>query len=99
MFQCDKCGLCCLGLDKHEETKDMHNGDGVCIHLDRKTMLCHIYENRPIFCRVDDYFEQGLAGEMSEEEFYRLNYEACEEKKRAWKKKQEKGDPWQQLDT
>jgi Fe-S-cluster containining protein len=28
-----------------------HDGDGYCIHLDRKTYKCKVYENRPVPCR------------------------------------------------
>lgn len=97
MFECDKCGLCCIGLQGHEETKYMHNGDGVCIFLDADTKLCRIYENRPIFCRVDDYFEQQMAGEIGREQYYKENYAACEEKKRAWKEAHGEAAPDQRL--
>lgn len=82
MFECDKCGLCCIGLDKNEATADLHNGDGICKYLDLKTMLCTIYEERPIFCRVDEYFDLYLADKMDKEEFMCLNYEACQLKKK-----------------
>lgn len=82
MFECDKCGLCCTGLDKHENMKEFHGGDGVCFHLNTETMLCDIYESRPLICRVDDFYDAYLKGKMSREEYYRLNYEACKKKKR-----------------
>lgn len=84
MFQCDKCGLCCIGLNRDELTADMHNGDGICKNLDMEHMLCRIYEKRPVFCRVEDFYEQHLADKMEKEEFLRLNYEACEAKKKEW---------------
>lgn len=85
MFQCDQCGLCCIGLDKSEVTADLHNGDGICKHLDLDTMLCKIYEERPIFCRVEEYFDTYLADKMDKDEFIRLNYEACQLKKKEYK--------------
>lgn len=81
MFDCDKCGLCCIGLNKSELTKHMHNGDGICKHLDLDTMLCRIYEERPIFCRVEEYYDKYLKDKMEKETFLRLNAEACELKK------------------
>lgn len=84
MFECDKCGLCCIGLNKNEATAYLHDGDGICRHLDRETMLCTIYEKRPIFCRVEEYYDTYLADEMDREEFMRLNYEACQVKKREY---------------
>lgn len=81
MFECDKCGLCCIGLDKNEATAHLHNGDGICKYLNLENMLCTIYEERPIFCRVEEYFDTYLADKMDKDEFMRLNYEACQLKK------------------
>lgn len=77
MFECDKCGLCCIGLDQNETTAYLHDGDGICRHLNQETMLCEIYEERPIFCRVEEYYDKYLAEQMSKEEFMKMNYEAC----------------------
>lgn len=84
MFDCDKCGLCCIGLDKNEITAEYHNGDGICKHLDMGTMLCDIYEKRPIFCRIDEYYEEYLADKMDRKEYDRLNYKACALKKQEY---------------
>ncbi|TCL59069.1 hypothetical protein EDD76_105246 [Kineothrix alysoides] len=84
MFDCDKCGLCCIGLDRNEITAQLHDGDGICRHLDMETMLCRIYENRPIFCNIEGYYDEFLKDEMEKEEFMRLNYEACLLKKQEW---------------
>lgn len=87
MFTCDKCGLCCMGLEMHEDAKDMHNGDGICYQLDRETMLCKIYDHRPIFCQVDGYYDKYLTDKMTREEYYERNREACELKKKEWREK------------
>ncbi len=84
MFDCDKCGLCCIGLDRNEITAQLHDGDGICRHLDMETMFCRIYENRPIFCNIEGYYDEFLKDEMEKEEFLRLNYEACRLKKQEW---------------
>lgn len=84
MFNCDKCGLCCIGLNKSETTAFLHDGDGICRYLDLDTMLCTIYEKRPLVCRVDEYYDRFLADKMDREEFMRLNYEACELKKKEY---------------
>lgn len=76
-FQCDQCGLCCIGLDKKKITAELHDGDGICRHLDRDTMRCSIYETRPVFCRVDEYYDRCLSDKMSREEYLALTYEAC----------------------
>lgn len=82
MFECDKCGLCCVGLEKNEATNDMHDGDGVCKNLNLEDMSCNIYEDRPIFCRIDDGYDMYFKDIMSKEAFYQLNYNACEKKKK-----------------
>ena len=55
----------------------MAKPDGICKYLDESTNLCTIYNERPIFCRVDDFYEKNLSDKMSREEFYRLNKEIC----------------------
>lgn len=84
MFDCDKCGLCCVGLDRSEATADYHNGDGICKYLNLETMLCNIYESRPIFCRVEEYYEKYLSEQMDKAEYDRLNYAACAVKKKEY---------------
>ena len=76
MFICDKCGLCCRKLDS-ENFKELHDGDGICRYLDKKSNMCSIYENRPIICDIEKGFEMLFKGKMDKEEYYRLNYRAC----------------------
>lgn len=73
-----------MGLNKSELTSKLHNGDGICFHLDREKKTCTIYEDRPYFCRIEEGYDNYFKDTMTKEEFYRLNYEACEEKKRRW---------------
>jgi len=55
----------------------MAKPDGVCKYLDEATNLCTIYNERPIFCRVDELYEKNLSNKMSREDFYRINKEVC----------------------
>jgi Fe-S-cluster containining protein len=49
---------------------------GWCIHFDRSTRLCRIYEQRPRFCRVQpDTFEQMY--QISPEEFCDFAIDCC----------------------
>ena len=73
MFPCDRCGLCC----RHIKRDKMPNENGVCKYLDENTNLCKIYENRPVICRVDDYYERYCKDTMTREEFYAVNLENC----------------------
>ena len=81
MFKCDKCGLCCSNVGSYPLYSDLDRGDGKCRHFDDKTNLCTIYENRPIKCNVDKFYELYYSEKMSKEEFYNLNYEACKKLK------------------
>ncbi len=79
MFKCDKCGQCCRYLDKSEIYKELDRGDGVCIYLVGN--LCGIYEDRPLICRVDEAYYAFFGGLMTKQEYYRLNYHACDKLK------------------
>lgn len=80
-FNCDKCGICCRNMGGISELSDYNGGTGVCIHL-RQDNLCAIYNKRPIWCKVDEYYDQVLSSTMTREEWYRLNEKACLELKR-----------------
>lgn len=75
MFLCDKCGQCCRHVDLSSVYHELDRGDGVCRYL--KGNLCSIYETRPVLCRIDESYEIFFKEKMSKEEYYRLNYAAC----------------------
>lgn len=77
MFPCERCGQCCRRVGETIIGKHLARPDGVCKHLDESTNLCTIYATRPIFCRVDEFYETNFSHEMSREEFYRLNKQLC----------------------
>ncbi|MBR1420540.1 MAG: YkgJ family cysteine cluster protein [Selenomonadaceae bacterium] len=79
MFPCNQCGACCRQIEKIPFAVDMKLPDGSCKYLDHESNLCTIYKSRPIFCRVDDYYDQFLTDKISREDFYRQNLDACEE--------------------
>ena len=77
-FDCSKCGLCCKRISQSAVTRHLDRGDGVCMHLRESDNLCLIYDQRPLFCRVDDgykLFEQ----QMTMSEYYALNSKVCRE--------------------
>lgn len=80
MFECDKCGECCRNLHKSSIYKELHDGDGVCRHL--KGNLCAIYDDRPLFCRIDECYELFFEDTFSYDEYVKLNYKYCEELKK-----------------
>ncbi len=82
VFPCDKCGLCC----RHVNRIELAEKGGVCKYLDLNSNLCSIYEHRPLFCRVDDYYEKYYQDEMTREDFYKLNLEYCKRIKEFWQK-------------
>ena len=76
MFVCDKCGECCRNLHKSPVYKDLHDGDGVCRYLDGN--VCSIYEDRPLYCRINECYEIFYKDTLDYDEYLRLNYESCE---------------------
>lgn len=80
MFECDACGQCCRNLNKSEFYIELDRGDGVCKYLSGN--LCSIYEQRPLFCRVDDCYDLFFYEDMTREEFYKANMVECERLKK-----------------
>lgn len=80
MFKCDCCGCCCRNLSKSELYINLDRGDGVCKYLSGN--LCSIYNDRPLFCRVDECYELFFKDNMPLEEYYRLNQKECEKLKK-----------------
>ena len=77
MFPCERCGCCCRRVGEVFFARHMAKPDGVCKYLDEATNLCTIYNERPIFCRVDELYEKNLSDKISREDFYRINKEVC----------------------
>lgn len=75
MFECDKCSLCCRNLNKSDLYSELDRGDGICRFLDGN--LCSIYDERPLLCRIDESYEAFFKDHITIDEYYRLNYEAC----------------------
>jgi len=83
MFPCDKCGACCRNVYKVQQLKHLALASGICKHLDQETNLCKIYQQRPLHCNVDAYYEMFIKNIMSVEEFYAMNLECCKELKKS----------------
>ena len=81
MFHCDCCGLCCKSISNSPIYQHLDRGDGICKYFDDSTSLCSIYENRPVECNVDAMYELFFKSNMTKEEYYKLNYMACEKLK------------------
>lgn len=84
MFECDKCGECCRNLKGVSVYADLDRGDGTCKYL--KGNLCTIYNERPLFCRVDECYDLFFKKKYTRNEFYLLNYEICDKLKTNLKK-------------
>lgn len=80
MFQCDQCGCCCRNLDKSELYSNLDRGDGICKYLSGNE--CSIYNERPLFCRVDECYQLFFSSYMSLEEYYQLNKDVCKKLKK-----------------
>lgn len=81
MFNCDKCGLCCMQVGKSPIYAELDRGDGVCLYLNETTMLCTIYEKRPLLCNIDETYHEYFHDKMSLCEYYEFNYEVCKKLK------------------
>lgn len=78
-FECNSCGQCCRRVGLNEVTAFLDRGDGICRHLDELSHLCSIYNDRPLVCRVDDYYLAHLTNVVTWEEFVKLNRSICDE--------------------
>ncbi|UXZ05860.1 YkgJ family cysteine cluster protein [Moraxella nasicaprae] len=76
-FPCTACGQCCRRIHLSEMTAFLDRGDGICHHLDCQTNLCQIYNDRPLVCRVEDYYKTYLINQISWEEFVDINVQVC----------------------
>lgn len=74
-FHCDACGACCRNLQQSSLYAELDRGDGTCRYLSGN--VCSIYEERPLLCRIDESYYAFFQREISLDEYYRLNYEAC----------------------
>lgn len=77
MFHCTQCGECCRQVGMTIWGKSMALPNGICKWLDDSTNLCTIYQQRPLICNVDAFYEENYAMVMSREEFYALNRAEC----------------------
>lgn len=75
-FPCDCCGRCCEHLDLSPLYADLDDGTGVCIHYDRRTHLCKIYERRPLKCNIEAMY-RFFADKVSWPDYLAENRKAC----------------------
>jgi Fe-S-cluster containining protein len=56
---------------------DLRLPNGACKYYDPLLKLCTVYEQRPLKCRIDDYYEAHLIQTYSRKQYYELNVQAC----------------------
>ncbi len=78
-FPCTACGQCCKKVNLSEQTDYLNRGDGTCRHFSDSSLLCTIYEDRPLICRVEDYYEKHLSHLYEWDGFVKMNLEVCEQ--------------------
>ena len=64
-------------MDKSPETAWLDRGDGVCQNFDESSHRCRVYADRPLICRVEDYYEQHFSHAIGWNEFIKINLEIC----------------------
>jgi len=77
-FPCNSCGKCCRRVNLSELTIYLDRGDGVCQHFNEVSNLCNIYNDRPLICRVEDYYKTYLSDQIGWDEFVKINLDICE---------------------
>lgn len=55
-YKCENCCACCMFWNPARYDPNIVNDLGICKHLDLQNKKCLIYENRPIFCRVNEWY-------------------------------------------
>ena len=84
-FQCNKCGLCCQHVDNFKaDDEQLDRGDGTCRYFEEETRLCSIYNDRPLICRIEDFYNAYLKDSISKNEYYDLNRLSCIELKKKY---------------
>ena len=73
LLPCNKCGKYQQNVGKSLQTKFLDRGDSTYVHFDEVTNLCKIYKDRPLICRVEDYYETYLTNQYSQDEFVKIN--------------------------
>ena len=73
-YPCKACGACCRNVGT---LPTLDRGDGVCRHYDESTRLCSVYDDRPLVCRIDRYYETRLRGKMPTVTFYAIQAHTC----------------------
>lgn len=86
MYKCDCCGLCCMHVDNIGIDVGLNRGDGICFFFNESAGLCDIYENRPIICNVDKFYDMFLQEVLPKDEYYRINEKSCEVLKSEYRK-------------
>jgi len=78
-FTCDSCGLCCHKAYLVPELSEFIGADGQCRYFINNQ--CSIYDERPLICNIEKYYETFLSEILTKEEFYQKNHGACMELK------------------
>ena len=78
-FPCAMCGLCCQHVDRSPDYSDLDRGDGTCRFYDDATRKCRQYQERPLRCNIDLFYEQELQELLARDEYYDLNLKVCRE--------------------
>ena len=77
-FPCNSCGKCCRRVNLSDSTNYLDRGDGVCRNFNEVSNLCNIYNDRPLICRVEDYYKTYLSDQIGWDDFVKINLDICE---------------------
>ena len=76
IWECKQCGKCCEQVERILPNFALK--DGSCCHYDKESHLCKIYWERPMRCRVDEFYVRHMKYFMSYDRYYTQQRVACE---------------------
>lgn len=79
-YKCENCGACCRFWNPAKYDPTIVDKNGNCKYLDLNTKKCTIYDNRPIFCRIEAWYHanEDINKNYSYEEFIRQQKIGCD---------------------
>lgn len=78
-YKCDDCCACCMFWNPARYDPSLVDEFGICKHLDLKAKRCTIYKERPLFCRVNEWYDVvNKQNSISYEEFIRQVHMGCD---------------------
>ena len=76
-FPCTQCGLCCMRAGTVKDFPYKTDYNGVCEKYDLEKKECTIYEDRPVLCNIDKYYDKYLSANVDRAVWHFQNAQMC----------------------